>query len=568
MPSALPIIFLGGAALVILGGKKKRAAGPRDIPLDKPVQVKKDGLTVNSGRSPVPPAVKEAPLEPFDSVQQVQEGLIATGKKLKRGADGKWGPESQRALDQFSTEKGFKNEAKAHLATPDSLQSLHSAAYHATKAGALANVNTSIGTLLWCDITKLRCPTGYECVALFGPGQAPAGYEDLGMCIPVAMINAGYMPGPQDYAPGGFDEIVFSPDYESVAIGGGWKFQTLEPWLYNRMREGKLLTYALEGSLFWEDLITTSPKEFWNSTLASIGLAPATAGVGTKAWLDYRKAFRSEIPITETVMRVREETTQIWKGPKNFVPGPGYSSLSLTWPPPNDIVEKYAGWRGDKMTGDLVVLREPDGIHKGKLQPYGARGETHWGAPQTMEIKRLPKGSAPAGKELFEVIGGSGGRQGPRFVTATSMDDAVRQAKKLDGGIRERARRMMFLWGDQRTVIKTVGETVKTGRVSIQWAKPSLRQAGKNVGIPLAIGATIAAAVYGSSQLSRVIGDRQRDLIAESAVLAWKKFAQSHKVRIGNKKIRIDNLKESIAVQFFQSFVAKQIVRFQMSTYE
>ena len=126
----------------------------------------------------------------------------------------------------------------------------------------------------------------------------------------------------------------------------------------------------------------------------------------------------------------------------------------------------------------------------------------------------------------------------------------------------------MFLWGDHRTVIKTVGETVKTGRVSIQWAKPSLRQAGKNVGIPLAIGATIAAAVYGSSQLSRVIGDRQRDLIAESAVLAWKKFAQSHKVRIGNKKIRIDNLKESIAVQFFQSFVARQIVRFQMSTYE
>jgi hypothetical protein len=43
----------------------------------------------------VPPAVYEAPLEPFEDVQQVQEALIAAGKPPKGGADGKWGGQSQ-----------------------------------------------------------------------------------------------------------------------------------------------------------------------------------------------------------------------------------------------------------------------------------------------------------------------------------------------------------------------------------------------------------------------------------------------------------------------------------------
>lgn len=93
MANFLPLLLAGGAILALSG--KKKSKGAPHIPLDKPVQVKKDGLVVNSGRSPVPPAVYEAPLEPFEDVQQVQEALIAAGKPPKGGADGKWGGQSQ-----------------------------------------------------------------------------------------------------------------------------------------------------------------------------------------------------------------------------------------------------------------------------------------------------------------------------------------------------------------------------------------------------------------------------------------------------------------------------------------
>lgn len=569
----LPLILAGGAAAVLLGGKKKRSTGGGEVPLDRPIQVKKDGLVVNSGRSPVPPAVKEAPLEPFNDVQQVQEGLIAAGKPLKHGADGKWGPESQGALDAYNAESGFKNEAKAHLATPDSLRSLHRDAARGTANGKLASVTTGIGTLLWCDISKMECPKDHECIPLWAEGQAPKGYEDVGVCIPRRMIEAGYIPGPDAYAPGGFNRVVFSPDYEEVAIGKGWRFQTLEPWLYERMKSGKLLTYALEGSLFWEDLISKSPKDFWNSTLASVGLAvPAGAAVGTKGWLSYRSAFRSEIPIKETVRRSRERIIRTWQGPKGFFPGDTADAIKggylNYWPPPDDVVEEWAGWRvTENVPGERVVLTEPDGIHKGKLQPYGGMGELHHGHPQTMRIELVRGAAAPKGMEMYRISIAPSGGPG-KTIAASSLEEAVDMAEEIAGGKKVRAQRMLALWGDDRIVTESFEEVVNTGRMSIKWARPQFRQVAKSIGVPLAVAAVIGATVYGADSLVRKLADKQRDLIAESAALAWKDFSKEHVVRVGNQKVRIDQLPDTIAVQFFQAYVAEQILRFQKSTYE
>ena len=105
--------------------------------------------------------MKEAPLEPFDSVEQVQESIIATGKPLK--ADGEWGPKSQAALDEFNEEKGFVKESEKHVATPDSLRQLHVEAYKGTAAGMLSNPQTGQGTKLFCDPLLQDCPPGFAC---------------------------------------------------------------------------------------------------------------------------------------------------------------------------------------------------------------------------------------------------------------------------------------------------------------------------------------------------------------------------------------------------------------------
>lgn len=202
MANILPII-LAGSAVALLSGKKKKSKGGASlgsIPLDKPVQVKKDGLTVNSGRSPVPPAVYEAPLEPFEDVQQVQEALIAAGKAPKGGADGKWGKNSQGALDSYNADRGFKAEASHHLATPDSLRALHADAGQGTAQGVLANPQTGAGTTLFCSLSKGKCPSGQTCIPVFN--TPIPGFEDVGYCVPNSMLEAGYKPSPEDYAPG------------------------------------------------------------------------------------------------------------------------------------------------------------------------------------------------------------------------------------------------------------------------------------------------------------------------------------------------------------------------------
>ncbi len=581
MPNFLPILLIGGAALALSGKKKSKGSG--GIPLDKPVQVKKDGLVVNSGRSPVPPAVYEAPLEPFEDVQQVQEALIAAGKPPKGGADGEWGGQSQAALDSYNHDRGFVNEARDHLATPDSLRALHADAGQGTADGVLANPQTGAGTSLYCSLSNPKCPPGQHCLPLFS--TPIPGFEDIGYCVPIPMLEAGYEPTTEDYAPGGFNEVVFSPDFESVSIGGGWRFQTLEPWLYTRMKAGKLLTFALEGGLFWEDLISKSPKSFWNSTLASVGLAvPAGAAIGTKGWLSYRQAFRREILTFGKNAKYVDMGVKVWRGPGGFIPGPssargvfteyrpgsrlGEAASGLHWPPPKAVVEEWAGWkeatRKKTSYGEFVELVEPDGLHK--VSTFENPGR-----PKYLQIKSWPDVAAPPGQSMFTIYGdgipSKSGIAGPPItVAASSMDEAIDIAKSKTPN---RVARMMELWSFGAQVERrNIGKMAEIVGRRISWATPALKQAAKGIGIPMVVAAVIGGAMYGADYLAKKLGDKQRDLIAESAALAWGAFAESNYVRVGSEQVRIDQLPEVVAVQFFQAFVAQSILRFQKSTYE
>jgi len=600
MPNFLPILLAGGAILAISGKKKPKGSG--GIPLDKPVQVKKDGLVVNSGRSPVPPAVHEAPLEPFEDVQQVQEALIAVGKPPKGGADGDWGGQSQAALDSYNDDRGFKAEARDHLATPDSLRALHADASQGTAQGVLANPQTGAGTTLFCSLSNPKCPPGQHCLPLFN--TPIPGFEDIGYCAPIAMLEAGHKPTPEEYAPGGFNEVVFSPDFESVAIGGGWRFQTLEPWLYTRMKAGKLLTFAIEGRLFWEDLISKTPKSFWNSTLASVGLAvPAGAAIGTKGWLSYRKEFRREIPIWKDTTIQRKKWVRIWDGPRGYIPGgdrlsefvlsgkdphkamgaKGGGAAGLNWPPPAHIVETNAGWSTIEKTGSRARLFEPrSGLHppRTEIHPNAPKGipdpnlEKYGpptnGSSQSLFIDRLDSVDAPPGKQMYE-IWGSGidtyktGGEKYIWVAASSMDKAIDIAKSKS---ESRVSRMLQLWAGDSFEVKAPFPGKEISGHTIGWAKPHLKQVAKGIGVQMAFAAVVAGTIYGSDYLAKKLGDKQRDLIAESAILAWKDFSASNYVRVGNEQVRIDQLPEVIAVQFFQAFVAQSILRFQKNTYE
>ncbi len=326
---------------------------------------------------------------------------------------------------------------------------------------------------------------------------------------------------------------------------------------------------------------------------------PASAGIGTKGWLNYRKAFRHEVPIYKIVQKTGTSRIQPWRGPRGFVP-PGYdlrpipkalppksvapNAIGISWPPPAHVVEELAGWQTHALppegqmtkhpaTGKMVnpddirILTEPDGIHKGKLQPYGLRGELHGGSPRTIIIEKIPGGAAPAGKELYR-IGGSSGVSGGTVV-ASSVNEATAIAKEMNGGdLAGRAERMIALYGDDLvSVTETWDEAVKAG-TRIEWAKPKFRQVAKSIGAPMAVAAVIGGTIYGADYLAKKMGERQRDLIAESAVLAWKVFSESNYVRVGNSKKRIDQLPETVAVQFFQAYVAQSILRFQKSTYE
>ena len=179
-----------------------------------------------------------------------------------------------------------------------------------------------------------------------------------------------------------------------------------------------------------------------------------------------------------------------------------------------------------------------------------------------MTIELLPGRAGPAGKDAYMISGSSGIRSGE--VWASSLEEAIDIAEKKQPS---RVTRMMQLWADPNLLTETIEHTGQVG-VKVQWAKPALRQAAKKIGVPMAVAATIMASVYGASQLSRALADKQRDLISESAALAWKDFAKTHKVRVGDKRVRIDKLPETIAVQVLQAFVIKKIVQFQRNTYE
>jgi len=449
MANALPILLLGGAAVMLMAGGKKKKKAPgialpgltrREAPR---VQVRVGGMKMDSGTSPIPEAMEEMPLEPFDSIAQVQEALIAAGYQLpKYGADGGWGGESKAAMKRFQRDNGFTSEASAGVVTPETLRALHVKAYEGTNEGRLANPQTGAGTALYCDPLLQDCPEGQACFAT----------DDEFLCLPTIEEEVVKYT-PEEYAPGGFREVYFSPDYGSMEIGGGWKFSVLEPWLYERMKSGKLLTYALKGSLAWEDAIISNPKAFWSATLASAGLATAT--VGTKGWLDFRKTLTKIPPVR-----------------LQFAQGLRYSRGSY--------------YITDPQTGRLKFF------DYGEWEKHGWRAYTEY------------------------------------------VDTAM-------------------------------------GKQSVHMLRhhnPRYAEKAIAIGVPLIYGAIIVGLVWGTGKVTSLLADKQRDLIAESAILAWQDFAKSHKVRVGNGRVLISDLPEVMPVQIFQAYVATQIVRFQKSNYE
>lgn len=206
---------------MMMGGKKK--SGRSTTPSDK--KAEEAVLAIRK---------KENPIYPFEDVAQLQEALIAAGYKLpKYGADGKWGKETEVALQAF-TKSGRRYsgafEPKAVYGNEFST-GLNALAKAAAKDPSLLFRSKDSGSRLYCNIIEFACPPGWECVPAFGPDQAPSGWEDVGLCIPEELIDIGHIPQPTDYVPGGFNEIFVDPKTKKVFIGGGWNFGTLHPWL-------------------------------------------------------------------------------------------------------------------------------------------------------------------------------------------------------------------------------------------------------------------------------------------------------------------------------------------------
>jgi hypothetical protein len=212
---------------------------------------------------------------------------------------------------------------------------------------------------------------------------------------------------------------------------------------------------------------------------------------------------------------------------------------------------------------DIRILSEPDGLHRGNIEP-GTIKQPHHGRPQKLIVERLKGVQAPAGQSIFLIEGGS--YKGNRQIAASSMGEAVKIAKE---GTPNRVARMMELWSFGTQVERrNIGKMAEIVGRRISWATPALKQTAKGIGIPMAVAAVIGGAMYGADYLAKKLGEKQRDLIAESAALAWGTFAASNYVRVGSEQVRIDQLPEVVAVQFFQAFVAQSILRFQKSTYE
>jgi hypothetical protein len=221
--SALPILLLGGAALMMMGGGKKKGSSSGSTASDK--KAEKVVLAIRK---------KENPIYPFKDVAQLQEALIAVGQKLpKYGADGQWGEETEVAFQAF-TKSGrryggaFEPKAVNWNSFPTGLNALAKAA---AKDPSLLFTSKDSGSRLYCNIIEFTCPSGYECIPAFGQGQAPSGWEDVGLCIDKVLINVGRIPSPEEYVPGGFNEIFVDPKTGKAFIGGGWNFGTLHPWL-------------------------------------------------------------------------------------------------------------------------------------------------------------------------------------------------------------------------------------------------------------------------------------------------------------------------------------------------
>ncbi len=262
MSAIIPIAVVAVIAAAAAGGKnRRRRVLPSeddvlpDVPALESATVDVDGLVVEDTNT-------EAPLFPFRDVKDVQEALMAAGYALPNyGADGDWGPESQAAIEAFVADSGGFAGGVGDEILGDDLEALAEAS-----AGNPVPLTPTLSGA-FCDISEWP-PCGdqlAECIPLWAEGEAPPGYQDVGMCIPLYLIGAGV--SMEDYQPGGWTDIVVPPpgefdaeienmwgemlgaenlDYklgeqilhwidsyaiEQTEVGGGWFINVLYPWL-------------------------------------------------------------------------------------------------------------------------------------------------------------------------------------------------------------------------------------------------------------------------------------------------------------------------------------------------
>jgi len=240
--SALPILLLGGAVLLVMGKKKRNP-----------------GAKVSGGFGPVAGSnkpIREEPQNPergypFESTREVQEALTYKGYNPGE-VDGKWGKKTTAALNQFK-----KKEAKGK-SKQVTLQKLSTGA---------AKKKVKIDG---CDPLLQDCPEGQMCFDSRGHFVCLPVWQDTDGALrketDAAVKVTNSSPAGYEFGPGGFREIAVSPDFKKVKIGGGFMIGKLDPYLRRQVKAGKLTTFnhwsqTLER-IFWSD-----PNNFWVSAL-------------------------------------------------------------------------------------------------------------------------------------------------------------------------------------------------------------------------------------------------------------------------------------------------------------
>jgi len=339
MASMVPLLLLAGGA-VLLAGKKKKTR-----PSVAPPEAAARG-TGEIGGLVVENTSLEAPLFPFENVKAVQEALLVAGYELPNyGADGQWGPESEAAMAKFMADRGRKYGTKGRRRYGTSRVAgldLLDLADEAAKAAGVSFPYTARFDGPYCDISAdpysaMGCGQYYECIPLHAWGEAPAGQEDLGFCVPRSVIFDG-IPAldVKDYGAGGYTAIIvppygyLDPKWPDLAI------QFRDCWLQHPYTEPR------------------SKSEEWNRCLKEYNIAKSIMDkvyIGTGffmnklyPWLRRRGVSASDLSDPKKIENI---TLSFMKQTKIKYPGRGWLQGDMHYmneiEPGNPIEDSYPG---------------------------------------------------------------------------------------------------------------------------------------------------------------------------------------------------------------------------------